>query len=186
MRSTFLLPGGTLSAIVGLVGILNFANAIITDISARRRELAILRSVGMTARQLRTMLMLEGLLYTLGAVMLALLLTILTAPAMNAVLGNLFWFLSYRFTFWPVLAAFPVFAILGVLIPAFSGRMEAKHSIVERLRQEQHGSPSPLHAAQYKKPRSHSGSGAPACRKSLFSRLSKFSELHKSSENLGF
>ena len=132
----FLLPDGTLSAIVGLVGILNFANDIITGISARRRELAILRSVGMTARQLRTMLMPEGLLYTLGAVMLALLLTILTAPAMNAVLGNLFWFLSYRFTLWPVLAAFPVFAILGVLIPAFSGRMEAKYSIVERLRQE--------------------------------------------------
>ena len=76
----FLLPDGTLSAIVGLVGILNFANDIITGISARRRELAILRSVGMTARQLRTMLMPEGLLYTLGAVMLALLLTILTAP----------------------------------------------------------------------------------------------------------
>ena len=136
VRSMFLLLSGTLSAIVGLVGILNFANAIITGISARRRELAVLRSVGMTARQLRTMLMLEGLLYTLGAVALALLLTLLTAPAMNAALSSLFWFLSYRFTLWPVLAAFPVFAALGVLIPILSGRAEAKHSIVERLRQE--------------------------------------------------
>lgn len=72
VRSMFLLLGGTLSAIVGLVGILNFANAIITGISARRRELAVL----------------------------------------------------------------PVFAALGGLIPVFSGRVEAKHSIVERLRQE--------------------------------------------------
>ena len=136
VRAMFLLLGGTLSAIVGLVGILNFANAIITGISARRRELAVLRSVGMTARQLQSMLMLEGLLYTLGAVVLALLLTLLTAPAMNAVLSNLFWFLSYRFTLWPVLAALPVFAALGILIPVLSGRMEARHSIVERLRQE--------------------------------------------------
>ena len=136
VRSMFSLLGGTLSAIVGLVGILNFANAIITGISARRRELAVLRSVGMTARQLRTMLMLEGLLYTLGAVTLALLLMLLTAPAMNAVLGNLFWFLSYHFTLWPVLAAIPVFAALGCLIPVLSGHAEARCSIVERLRQE--------------------------------------------------
>lgn len=136
VRSMFLLLGGTLSAIVGLVGILNFANAIITGISARRRELAVLRSVGMTARQLQTMLMLEGLLYTLGAVALALLLTILTAPAMDTVLSNLFWFLSYRFTLWPVLAAIPVFAALGSLIPVLISHAEAKHSIVERLWQE--------------------------------------------------
>ena len=136
VRSMFLLLGGTLSAIVGLVGILNFANAIITGISARRRELAVLRSVGMTARQVQAMLMLEGLLYTLGAVALALVLTLLTAPAMNAVLSSLFWFLTYRFTLWPVLAAFPVFAALGGLIPVLSGRVEANHSIVERLRQE--------------------------------------------------
>lgn len=136
VRSMFLLLGGTLSAIVGLVGILNFANAIITGISARRRELAVLRSVGMTARQVQAMLMLEGLLYTLGAVALALVLTLLTAPAMDAVLSSLFWFLTYRFTLWPVLAAFPVFAALGDLIPVLSGRVEANHSIVERLRQE--------------------------------------------------
>ena len=82
------------------------------------------------------MLMLEGLLYTLGAVALALVLTLLTAPAMNAVLSSLFWFLTYRFTLWPVLAAFPVFAALGGLIPVLSGRVETNHSIVERLRQE--------------------------------------------------
>ena len=55
---------------------------------------------------------------------------------MNAVLGNLFWFLSYHFTLWPVLAAIPVFAALGCLIPVLSGHAEARCSIVERLRQE--------------------------------------------------
>ena len=66
----------------------------------------------------------------------ALLLTLLTAPAMNAVLGSLFWFLSYCFTLWPVLAAIPVFTALGSLIPVLSSHAEARHSIVERLRQE--------------------------------------------------
>ena len=75
----FLLLGGMLSGIVGLVGALNFTNAVVTGVSARRRELAVLRSVGMTARQVRAMLVFEGLFYTLGAVALALVLT-LAAP----------------------------------------------------------------------------------------------------------
>ncbi len=135
-RSLFLLLGGTLSFIVGLVGILNFVNAIVTGISTRRRELAVLRAVGMTARQQRRMLTLEGLMYTLGAAVLAAVLTLLTAPAVRAVLGSAFWFLSYRFTLWPVLAISPAFAALGVVIPALSGRVERRHSIVERLWQE--------------------------------------------------
>ena len=38
MRSMFLLLGGALSFIVGLVGVLNFFNAILTGIIARKRE----------------------------------------------------------------------------------------------------------------------------------------------------
>lgn len=56
-----------LSFIVSLVGILNFFNAILT---ARRREQAVLQSIGMTARQIQTMLALEELLYTVGSALL--------------------------------------------------------------------------------------------------------------------
>ena len=55
-RSMFMLLGGALSFIVGLVGVLNFFNSIVTGITARRRELAVLQSIGMTGRQLQTML----------------------------------------------------------------------------------------------------------------------------------
>lgn len=67
---------------------------------------------------------------------LALVLTLAAAPAMRSALEELFWFLTYRFTLWPVLAAAPVFAALGIAIPALCSRREAKRSIVERLRQE--------------------------------------------------
>ena len=55
-RSMFMLLGGALSFIVGLVGVLNFFNSIVTGIASRRRELAVLQSIGMTGRQLQTML----------------------------------------------------------------------------------------------------------------------------------
>ena len=38
--------------IIGLVGVLNFINAVLTGILARKRELAMLQSVGMTGKQM--------------------------------------------------------------------------------------------------------------------------------------
>lgn len=135
-RSMFLLLGGALSFIVGLVGVLNFFNAILTGITARRRELAVLQSIGMTARQLRTMLALEGLLYTLGAALLALVLIVVTAPFVGPALNGLIWFFTYHFTIWPIAVVLPLFGALGVLIPVLSCRAAQRFSVVERLRQE--------------------------------------------------
>ena len=135
-RSMFLLLGGALSFIVGLVGVLNFFNAILTGITARRRELAVLQSIGMTARQLRTMLALEGLLYTLGAALLALALILVTAPFVGPALNGLIWFFTYHFTIWPIAVVLPLFGALGILIPVLSSRAAQRYSVVERLRQE--------------------------------------------------
>lgn len=135
-RSMFLLLGGALSFIVGLVGVLNFFNAILTGITARRRELAVLQSIGMTARQLRTMLALEGLFYTVGAALLALALIVVTAPFVGPALNLLIWFFTYHFTIWPIALVLPLFGILGILIPVLSCRAAQRYSVVERLRQE--------------------------------------------------
>ena len=135
-RQMFLLLGGALSFIVGLVGVLNFFNAILTGITARRRELAVLQSIGMTARQLRTMLALEGLLYTVSAALLALALVVVTAPFIGSGLNGLIWFFTYRFTVWPIVAILPLFAALGILIPVLSCRAAQRYSVVGRLRQE--------------------------------------------------
>lgn len=135
-RSMFLLLGGALSFIVGLVGVLNFFNAILTGITARRRELAVLQSIGMTARQLRTMLALEGLFYTVGAALLALALIVVTAPFVGPALNLLIWFFTYHFTIWPIALVLPLFGVLGILIPVLSCRAAQRYSVVERLRQE--------------------------------------------------
>ena len=135
-RSMFLLLGSALSFIVGLVGVLNFFNAILTGITARRRELAVLQSIGMTGRQLRTMLALEGLFYTVGAALLALVLVVVTAPFVGPGLNGFIWFFTYRFTVWPIAVVLPLFGALGVIIPVLSCRAAQRFSVVERLRQE--------------------------------------------------
>lgn len=134
-QSMFLLLGGALSFIVGLVGVLNFFNAILTGILTRRREFAVLQSIGMTGRQLKTMLVCEGLFYALGSVVFALAFILALSPLMASAVENLFWFLSYRFTLSPVLILAPIFAILGCVIPLAVYRVAAKASVVERLRE---------------------------------------------------
>ena len=136
MSSMFLLLGGALSFIVGLVGVLNFFNAVLTGIIARRRELAVLQAVGMTAKQQRAMLVWEGLLYALGAAGLALLLALVLGPVAFRAVEGLFWFFTYHLDLTVFLLIVPLFALLGAGIPVLTVRAAEKRTVVERLREE--------------------------------------------------
>ena len=98
---------------MGLVGVLNFFNAILTGIITRKREMAVLQSIGMTGKQLKTMLVCEGLLYALSSVLLSLVLAVVLGPLAFSALQSMFWFFTYRFTLAPILAVAPVLCPAG-------------------------------------------------------------------------
>lgn len=133
-RNMFLALGGALSFIIGLVGVLNFINAVLTGILTRKREFAVLQAVGMTGRQLKTMLVCEGLYYTLLSLALSLLLSLVLGPFAGQVVSGVFSFFSYRFTILPLVLILPVFLILGALVPLLVYRSVSRFTIVERLR----------------------------------------------------
>lgn len=134
-QSMFAVMGGTLCAVIGIVGILNFFNAVMTGILSRQKEFAMLQAVGMTGRQLKAMLIWEGMFYTVGSGLISLLLTLIFGPLSGKMMGSLFWFFESRFTVVPALCALPVFALLGWLIPEVLYRRLSRPSIVERLRE---------------------------------------------------
>lgn len=134
-RNMFLMLGGALCFIVALVGVLNFFNAVLTGIITRKREFAVLQSIGMTGHQLKTMLIIEGLLYTLAAIVFTLILNIIFSPLLKQSLSSMFWFFTYHFTLTPILVMLPVFLALGILIPLVTYRMTNKQSIVDRIRE---------------------------------------------------
>lgn len=135
MRSMFLLMGGALSFIVGLIGVLNFFNAILTSIITRKREFAMLQSVGMTGKQLKTMLVYEGLYYALGVGVLSLGLSIILNPFIGKTIENMFWFFTYKFTITSILIVMPMFILLGIVLPLVIYKFVSKATIVERLRE---------------------------------------------------
>ena len=71
---TIRLLSGGVSGILILIGVINFINVMLTGIFTRRTELAVMESVGMTQKQVRRMLMLEGIYY--AGITLALILTL--------------------------------------------------------------------------------------------------------------
>ena len=133
-QTMFLLLGGLLCAIIGLIGILNFFNAIMTGILSRKREFAVLQAVGMTGRQLKAMLVYEGLFYALSSALSALVLSFVINPLVGDLLENMFWFFSAKFTIVPVIIAIPIFALLGWLIPYVMYNHAARCSVMEQLR----------------------------------------------------
>lgn len=133
-QNMFLAVGFVASSVIGLIGIFNFINATITNILTRQGEFTILQSIGMTKKQLRKMLILEGLLYSSMTVLFSLLIGSLTSFFVVKPIGENLWFFTYSFKLAPVLIIAPMLIVLGVAIPALAYYVMGKETIVERLK----------------------------------------------------
>lgn len=136
-QMVFWIVGGGLSFLIGLVGILNFINGEVTSIISRKRELAMLQSIGMTGKQMKKMLILEGVLTAGMALVFSAILNLGVYFGMMPVIEELFWYFKQNFTMGMIFAAVPVLLLLGVGIPVLVYRRAAGRSIVERLRENE-------------------------------------------------
>lgn len=134
-RQMYLMVGGALSFILGIIGVLNFVNLTATSIQERKNELAILQSVGMTGRQLRAMLMGEGLFKILITVIFVLTAGMGICYGLVHMMASEMWMFTYHFVVWPVLVSIPVLLLLSVLIPDICCYGIGRKPVVERLRE---------------------------------------------------
>lgn len=135
VRNTAVLIGGALAIIIGLIGILNFINAVLTSILTRRREFAVLQSIGMTRKQLKTVLCWEGGCYAILTAVVSVALSICCSLLIVRPLSEKLWFMSFRFVFWPLAIILPILLVLSVLIPLIAYRSADQQSLVERMRE---------------------------------------------------
>ncbi len=136
LRRTYMMLGGGMAFILAMIGILNFINAVFTSITARRTELAMLQSVGMTGKQLKTMLFGEGAACALITVTVSATAGIpISRLIVQALAGDL-WFFKWNLDLAPTLVALPVLLVICAAIPLICYRFIQKTSMVERLRVE--------------------------------------------------
>lgn len=127
--------GIALCIVIAIIGMLNFINAMVTEVISRRREFAMLQSIGMTSEQLRKMLVCEGVGYVVISGIIAFLAGApLSWVVLNAV-NNVLLFFEYHFRVLPFVILLPVLVAVAVLTPMLAYRNLQKKSIVERLRE---------------------------------------------------
>ena len=136
VRSMILVIGGLIGCIMAFAGLINFANMIITNIITRRHEFATMQSIGMTGKQLRRLMVYEGIYYAAGADIIggavaAILAVTVLKSALN---GPSMWFFTLNITLVPVLVIGVLYLLLAAVIPLIVLHFFNKGTVVERLR----------------------------------------------------
>jgi len=127
--------GGGLALILAFIGVMNFINVMSVNVVSRRREFAILQSIGMTGRTLRKMLRYEGILYALTTF-------VLVATIGNGIAYGLFKlfqrqadYIVFQYPLIPMTAIALVILAVCVAVPEMAYRTLSRATIVERLRE---------------------------------------------------
>lgn len=128
------ITGMAVSIIIAFVGILNFINSMVTAIVSRKKEFAMIQSVGMTTRQLRNMLIFEGLYYAVLTLAASYLTGTLAVGIGVRMLVASDWSSTFRFTILPLVVCTPVLLLFAVIVPCLCFRNIEKISLVDRLR----------------------------------------------------
>ena len=136
VRSMILVIGGLIGCIMAFAGLINFTNMIITNIITRRHEFATMQSIGMTGKQLRRLMVYEGIYYAVGADIIggavaAILAVTVLKSALN---GPSMWFFTLNITLVPVMVIGVLYLLLAAVIPLIVLHFFNKGTVVERLR----------------------------------------------------
>ena len=134
MINMFRLVGGTLCAILALIGILNFINSITTSILSRYREIAMLQSVGMTGWQVKQILIYEGIGYSILGLLGSLILSVIASLTVVRMMGVELTYFTWHFTLLPVFLCIIPLLLITVIVPLVCYNKMAQKTVVERLR----------------------------------------------------
>ena len=132
-QGNMMLVGTGLVFILALIGIMNYINTSISSVQNRLVELSVLESIGMTDRQMKWMLLLEGLLYAAGSLLI-------TMTAGLAVTYGIFQSMNYRgapfaVPVLPLVCGIAVVFLICMTAPFIAWKkMVKQHSLIERIR----------------------------------------------------
>lgn len=133
MTAMNILTAG-ISIVLILIGVINFINVMLTGVFTRRKELAVLESVGMTKKQVRKMLMFEGVYYGLITIVLILTVGNVIVYAVAKMAQRITDYAVFHYPWILMLAIAAVILLICIVVPALVYRTISKDSVTERLR----------------------------------------------------
>ncbi|MBM6853727.1 ABC transporter permease [Mediterraneibacter glycyrrhizinilyticus] len=125
---------GALCILLILMGLVNYVNVTLTGLAMRRKEFAVLESIGLTRRQLKRMLLLEGVFYSL--IVTVLLLTAGTGAlyAFGAVMDEKIVYFVFRYPAAETAVCIILLFVICTAVPLILFGRTERESVVERLK----------------------------------------------------
>lgn len=127
--------GYGLVTVIGMISLVNLINTMVTSIISRKKELGMLQAIGMSDKQLKKMLQIEGMFYTS--------ITIVSSLVIGSVVGYFAYlafynsgadYASYRYPFVPAILLVLVSIAVQIGITHFINNYFKKESLVDRVR----------------------------------------------------
>ena len=123
---------------IGVFGIINLLNTLITNVLTRKRELGVLQAVGLSGKQLSNMLLMEGVFFDTICVLI---LSILFGTVIGYLLCTVFSSMSIFgkiINHFPIVEMFIYFILMFVVQTLFSRltiKQIKKQSLVEQVKE---------------------------------------------------
>lgn len=127
--------GGGVSLILILIGILNFINVMITGVNIRLRELAIMESIGMTKKQIKKMLIFEGLYYAAIESILTCTVGVAIIYGISILARNVADYAVFSFPGIQLMILMILIFTICLITPELVFKVSSKQSIIERIRE---------------------------------------------------
>ena len=123
-------------AIVGLIGFMNLANTMTINITTKKQEYGVLQAVGMTNKQLNLCLQIQGLIFTVGTICVALAAGLPLGYALfsYAKHNGIFGMNVYHVPLIPILVMILLVGILQIVLSCVLSSNLKKETLVERIR----------------------------------------------------
>ena len=124
----------SLCVLLILMGMVNYVNVTLTGLTMRRKEFAVLESIGLTRRQLKKMLLLEGVFYSM--IVTVLLLTIGNGAlyAFGAVMDKKIVYFVFRYSMAETAVCIILLFVICTAVPLILLSRTEQESVVERLK----------------------------------------------------
>lgn len=129
----YLIIGGAIAFVIGLIGILNYINTMVTNVVTRKKEMAMLESIGLTELQMKKMLMLEGVYYIIISGVVSILVASFISVGFIRMLNHIISCFTYHYIWSPYVIVYPAFLFVAIVVPLINYRVYKKKSLVERL-----------------------------------------------------
>lgn len=126
--------GSGVSCILALIGLLNFINVMSVGIISRKREFAIMESIGMGKKQMRTLLQCEGGIYAGVTIISCFTIGNVITYFMFCMFKNVEEYAQFTYPVIPILVVYLAILLICTITPLISYRSISKLTLVDRLR----------------------------------------------------